>query len=165
MAKVKDLENRYPHLLMPLVKIGRANHPIHRSDVNPFGLSHACENSEQTHHHNVSHQFDLETIVKSLQALSSEIQLEKLLTVLMQAMLTHAGAQKCILLLLNDEKWLMSSHSTIAEPLVLQPMPTDTRELPHSIIHYVMQTTETLVMDDARVEISFRTDSYIIGRC
>ena len=169
VAKVKDLENRYPQLLMPLAKT--ANSPVHRSDVNPFGLSRACLKSEPTHHHNasnqvshqVSHQFDLETIVKSLQALSSEIQLEKLLTVLMQAMLTHAGAQKCILLLLNDEKWLMSSHSTLAEPLVLQPMPMEIQnQLPHSVIHYVTQTTETLVMDDARVEINFRTDPYII---
>jgi predicted ATPase/signal transduction histidine kinase len=160
IAKVQDLEDRYPKFLTPILNptSGPTNLNETTSSVNHRYRTHTPRHLE------ISHQLDLKTVVKALQVLSSEIELEKLLTVLMQSMITHAGAEKCILLLADEENWLLSSQSTNNEPIILKSITEQMNHLvPQSIVHYVTRTTETLVLDNASYETSFAGDPYIVA--
>jgi predicted ATPase/signal transduction histidine kinase len=160
IAKVQDLEDRYPQLLKLIL-----NPHSDRTILNEtISIGNSSYRTNTSRHQDISHQLDLKTVVKALQVLSSEIELEKLLTVLMQSMITHAGAENCILLLSDQENWLLSSQSTNTESIVLQSMPIQMDHLiPQSIIHYVTRTSETLVLDDASRETSFAYDPYIMA--
>lgn len=160
IAKVQDLEDRYPKLLTlilnPTSELTNLNETL--SSVNHRYRIHTPR------HQDISHQLDLKTVVKALQVLSSEIELGKLLTVLMQSMITHAGAEKCILLLADEENWLLSSQSTNDEPIILKSITAQMDYLvPQSVIHYVTRTTETLVLDNASCETSFAGDPYMVA--
>ncbi|MHC5730030.1 MAG: serine/threonine protein kinase, partial [Nostoc sp.] len=81
-AKTEDLEKRYPQLLAPILQ-GQLNHFQLSSTVDTLSFTN------QTIHTNLSSSniyeaLDLSTIFKASQALSSEIQLEQLLTILLQ---------------------------------------------------------------------------------
>jgi predicted ATPase/signal transduction histidine kinase len=159
IAKVKNLEDCYPQLLK-LIFNSHSNHTILNETISIGG---SCQ-TNTSRHQDVSRQLDLKTVIKALQVLSSEIELEKLLTVLMQSIITHAGAEKCILLLSDQENWLLSSQSANTEPIILQSMKTQGSNLiPESVIHYVTRTAETLVLDDASRETSFAHDPYMIA--
>jgi predicted ATPase/signal transduction histidine kinase len=158
ISKVRDLEDRYPKLLSIILNSQSDRTAL--SETISLGSHHQTNSSR---YQDMSQQLDLKTVVKALQVLSSEIELKKLLTVLMQSMITHAGAEKCILLLSDEESWLFSSQSTKADPIILQPMTIQIDELmPQSIIHYVTRTSETLVLDDASRETSFASDPYMV---
>lgn len=158
ISKVQNLEDRYPKLLS--IILNSQSNPPSLTETIGIGSHHQTSSLK---HQDISQQLDLKTVVKALQAVSSEIELKKLLAVLMQSMITHAGAEKCILLLLDEENWLLSLQSIGTEPTILQSMPVQTDKLmPQSVVQYVTRTSETLVLDDASRETHFTSDSYIV---
>ncbi|MCA1992140.1 MAG: AAA family ATPase, partial [Coleofasciculus sp. S288] len=149
-AKVEDLEQRYPQLLAPIL-----NQKMSRQTSGTVG-SLSVEGSAI---------LDLATVLKASQALSGEIQLDKLLSRLMQVALENAGAEKCILILSKAGKLAIEATQVngMAEATVLQSIPVEqSQELPVTLINYVDRTSETIVLDDARTETTFAADSYII---
>jgi len=146
-AKVDDLEKRYPQLLAPI--------------LNQQKISHIADSSKGVTTTSVSG-LDIAAVVKASQAISGEIHLEKLLSTLLRVVVENAGAQKCVLILPNEENCQIAVLVTGAEATLLQSIPIDSvREVPQSVINYVLRTSETLVMDDARVETMIANDSYI----
>ena len=87
MAKVKDLETRYPQLF-----------PQSSNVVSIPIRTMTGETSSNTVHTAL----DLVTVMKAAQAISSEIELERLLSSLMQILIENAGAQTGCLLLENS---------------------------------------------------------------
>ena len=148
-AKVDDLEKRYPQLLAPI--------------LNQQTLSHTANLSQGTSLTSTGmSDLDIAAVVKAFQAISGEIHLEKLLSTLLRVVIENAGAQKCVLILPNGESCQIAVLVIGAEATLLQSIPIDSvREVPQSVINYVLRTSETLVMDDARVETMIANDSYI----
>jgi diguanylate cyclase (GGDEF)-like protein len=109
---------------------------------------------------------DMTSIVKSTQAISSEIRTEKLLRTLLATIIENAGAQSGCLLLTGGS----SSRLVIA---ALKQADADTIEvvdaLPYAgsghvcseIIEYVERTREAVVLDDASMAGSFSGSAYI----
>ena len=173
-AKLKDLEQRYPQLLAPIVQGEDASSPIQgvRSTTTVQGRTGST----------ISETLDLATVLKASHALAGEIELEKLLATLMQVVVENAGAEKCVLLLRHEKNWVIvaqtSTNAEIETPLEVATQRPElsessafwlrsrplrsSRDIPHSIVNYVSRTAEPLVLDDARRETTFATDPYMI---
>jgi PAS domain S-box-containing protein len=149
-AKVKDLETRYPQFFPQ--SSGVAHTLIHTA----FETISTCLDSA----------FDLAAVLKASQAISSEIELDRLLGSLMQILIENAGAQTGFLILENSGEWVIEAACELNEgeqdcaTRVLQSIPMANR-LPESIIQYVIRTHETVILNDATREGNFINEPYI----
>ncbi|MEG4133329.1 serine/threonine-protein kinase PknK, partial [Microcoleus sp. Pol1B3] len=101
LAKIEDLEQRYPELLQPIL-----NQPKLR--FNPLETLATISHSSQTSSNSstsISDALDFASIVQAAQALSSKIQLDELLDTLNQIILKTSGAETCALLLPHQDEW------------------------------------------------------------
>jgi PAS domain S-box-containing protein len=150
MAKVKDLETRYPQLFPQSSNV--VSTPVRTTTGTSSNTSHTA--------------FDLATVMKASQAISSEIELEQLLRSLMQILIENAGAQTGRLLLENSGVWAIEAACELNDgedacaTQVLQAFST-TNRLPESIIQYVIRTHEAVLLNDATHEGNFIHDPYI----
>jgi PAS domain S-box-containing protein len=150
MAKVKDLETRYPQFFPQ------------SSDVT-YTPIHATSGTTSTR---LDSAFDLATVLKASQAISSEIELDRLLRSLMQILIENAGAQTGSLILENSSEWVIEAACELSEgeqvcaTRVLQSIPMANR-LPESIIQYVIRTHESVILNDATREGNFINEPYI----
>ncbi|MCB9749019.1 MAG: AAA family ATPase [Myxococcales bacterium] len=111
--------------------------------------------------------FDIRSVVRASQAISSEIKIEPLLRALVREVLRNAGAQHGSLLLMSEDGLRLEAEF-VAEPEeihVLQSRPLDDcTELSRSIVKYVARTRSDVVLDDAAHEGAFTKDPYVVER-
>jgi PAS domain S-box-containing protein len=150
IAKVRNLEADYPQFFPQSTSV--SSMLIHTAAGTTSNTSHIA--------------LDLATIMKASQAISSEIELEQLLHTLMQILIENAGAQTGCLLLENAGEWTIEATCELTEGVqvcatqVLQSTLIANR-LPESIIHYVIRTHESVILNDATREGNFINDPYI----
>jgi PAS domain S-box-containing protein len=111
-------------------------------------------------------QFDLETVVKLSQAISSEILLDRLVDRLLRTALSQAGAERGVLVLLRSEEPRIEAEAlTRGDTIVVQPTdrPATADLVPQSMLRHVLNTGEPLVINDAAVDAPY-DDSYFRGR-
>jgi GAF domain-containing protein len=115
-----------------------------------------------------SDRLDLATIIKALQAVSSEIVFSKLIETLMRTTVEHAGAERgWIILLQNNEPQIEAQATTWHDQVdvaVHQARFTNA-ELPQSLIQYVLRTRERVILQDASIQNLFSEDDYLRRRC
>jgi PAS domain S-box-containing protein len=107
---------------------------------------------------------DLATVIKVSQALSGEIVLEKLIDTLMRTAIEHAGAERGLLILpRGDEQRIEAEATTSGDTIVvrLREASLAAAALPESIVHYVVRTQESVILDDASTPNAFSADTYI----
>lgn len=108
---------------------------------------------------------DVATIVKSSQAISGEIELKSLLAKMMYIITVNAGAENGTLLLEQDDQLLVQASAEGTDIVTMQHTPvTEAENLPHSIINYVSNLKEPVVLDNAFVEGEFTNDEYIVRK-
>jgi predicted ATPase/signal transduction histidine kinase len=171
-AKVCDLDNRYPDLLL-----STASTPNRSVTTLINSAKSYTSNSEIA-----SETIDLEAVIKASQTLSSEIQFENLLSTLMRVILENAGANRGILVLQNDSQWEVVArcsdpfnlqienvkqndslpanlpHKTSCD---LQVLPVEsTGLLPMAVINYVKRSRETVIVNDINGNTLFTADPY-----
>ncbi|WP_210407489.1 ATP-binding protein, partial [Hydrocoleum sp. CS-953] len=157
VAKLKHLENSYGDILKPL-----------QQEERNFTRSLTQESVSYTSSE-TSLVLDFRSVMKATQAISGEIKLENLLSVLMRVTLENAAAQKGYLILSQGENLVIEAkairNSNLDEELQLtakQSLPINsTSELPNSLIYYVARTQQTVVFDSAKNEAKFAADPYI----
>ncbi|HIK18119.1 MAG TPA: GAF domain-containing protein, partial [Leptolyngbyaceae cyanobacterium M33_DOE_097] len=148
-AKLRDLETRYPQFFLQ-----------------PSGMPDALDLKASKTTSNTSHvAFDLVAVMRASQAISSEIELERLLNSLMQILIENAGAQTGCLLLENSGEWAIEASCELNDgenisTQVLQSV-SITNRLCESIIQYVIRTHESVILNDAAREGHFIHDPYI----
>ena len=107
---------------------------------------------------------DLATVVKTSQAVFGEIVLEKLIQTLMMIALEHSGADRGLLILPRGDELRIEAVATTGrdtvEVLLRQTVVTPS-ELPESVLHFVIRTQESVVLDDASAPNQFSADEYI----
>jgi PAS domain S-box-containing protein len=139
-GKVKQLDQRYPHLregrtLAASATIGP-----------PVG------------------QLDVETVVKASQAISSEIILSELIEKLVRIAVEHAGAERGLLILVRGGEPRIEAEATAGQDRVEVTVrqaavaPTD---LPQSVLHYAIRTLEGVLLDDASADNVYSKDDYV----
>ena len=142
VGKVRQLEELYPHLREssgdPKITIGAP----------------------------VDH-LDLATVIKVSQAVSGEIVLEKLIDTLMRTAIEQAGAERGILILSRGtEQRIAAEGSTSGNAITvhLRDANVTAAELPESVLHHVLRSRESVILDDAASQFSFADDPYIRKR-
>ena len=110
---------------------------------------------------------DLATVIKVSQAVSGEIVLEKLIDTLMRTAIEHAGAERGLLILPQGvEQRIEAEATTSGDTIVVRLREAFVAEaaVPESIVHYVVRTQESVILDDASAQNPFSTDAYIRQR-
>lgn len=138
-GKVRQLDETYPHL--------GDNDP---GPMNTIGTT-------------VEH-LDLATVIKVSQAVSGEINLEKLIETLLRTALEHAGAERGLLLLPRHAELWIQAEATARGNFVtteLRDAPIAGAELSESIVRYAARTYEIVILDDASAQASLSSEDYI----
>ncbi|MEG4043867.1 AAA family ATPase [Microcoleus sp. Pol17_C1] len=146
-AKVRDLETRYTQLLKPIQQGNKNTKNTATGTITGSGNN-----------------LDITTVMKASQAISGEILLDKLLSILIKILIESAGAHRGYLILLSRGKLLVEAEGTInsQQVTVLQSIPVEhCQELSSAIVNYVARTQESVVLDDAVREGQFTNDPYI----
>ncbi len=107
---------------------------------------------------------DLGTILKASEAISSALELEPLLEILLGILIENAGAQTATLILETEGQSLIAARGSAEQVECFLPLslPVEKAEsLSLSIISWVKQTREHLVLDNAAREERFAGDDYI----
>ncbi|MEH2563216.1 trifunctional serine/threonine-protein kinase/ATP-binding protein/sensor histidine kinase [Bradyrhizobium sp. AZCC 2289] len=140
-GKVRQLEEMYPHL-----------REEERATAPTSTIAASVE------------QLDLGTVIKVLQAVSGEIVLEKLLDMIMRTAIAQAGAERGLLILSTEtEPHIRAEAATRGDSVVVQlrDQTVTATELPSSVLHHVLRTRESAILDDAATEPPFAADPYI----
>ncbi|MBW4618855.1 MAG: AAA family ATPase [Cyanosarcina radialis HA8281-LM2] len=149
MAKVKDLDTKYPELLSTI------SQPPTTSETTQRQLTTTGKTSQQL--------LDLNTLIKTSKALSQETDLDKLLSDLMKFAIENAGAERGFLLLAKDKQLTVETEGSIDLGITTERSPTiqTNDRLSTTIINYVYRTQENLVLSDASAMGLFTNDDYI----
>ncbi|MCW5318453.1 AAA family ATPase [Nostoc sp. KVJ3] len=160
-AKVADLEKRYPQLLAPILQNNRSSLS---SNETIFALGSVTSTSYPTSSNSVSVALDLATILKASQTISGEIELEKLLSSLLSIIIENAGADKCVLMLMESGNLMIRALALVGvqnEILTNPKSVAESRYLPVGLINTVKRSLQSAVIVDARVHSQLINDSYI----
>jgi PAS domain S-box-containing protein len=109
-------------------------------------------------------QLDVGTVVKASQAVSSEIVLGELIETLLRIAVEHAGAERSLLILLEGNEPRIAAEATTGRgqvEVMLRQTAISPAELPESVLHYVIRTQESVILDDALAQNPFSTDEYL----
>ncbi|HMK49535.1 MAG TPA: AAA family ATPase [Thermodesulfovibrionales bacterium] len=145
-GKVADLESKYPELL-----------PEHHKKK---AVSADAK-------------LDLTTVVHSLQAISTEIILERLLDQLMKIVLANAGAERGFFITLKGEELYVEAESRVeggadssVGHTIVKSVPAQEKkdDLMLSLVQYVNKTRKHIVLDNACEDGDYASDPYVVKR-
>ncbi|MFD1557543.1 AAA family ATPase [Paraburkholderia silviterrae] len=140
-GKVRQLEERYPHL-----------RPTEPAPGPTTTITTPVEH------------LDLATVLKVSKAASSDIVLDKLIDTVMRTAIEQAGAERGLLILSDGREQRIAAEATTGGDtthLQLRDVPVSAAMLPESIFYHVMRTLESVILDDASAERPFAADPYI----
>jgi PAS domain S-box-containing protein len=112
-------------------------------------------------------QLDVASIVKASQAVSSEIELPKLIERLMTLALENAGADRGLLILpIEDDYSIQAEAKAAGEKIEVALCKKEIASItcPESLLRYVIRTLENVLLDDASRPNLFSEDDYLRGR-
>ncbi|HEY0792455.1 MAG TPA: AAA family ATPase [Chthoniobacterales bacterium] len=140
-GKVRQLDDLYPHL---------------RPEQAPASPTAAVGT--------LVDRLDLATVIKASQAVSGEIVLEKLVETLLVIAVEHAGAARGLLILFrNNEPWIEAEVTTGRGKVEVtsRAAAVTPSDLAETVLHYVIRTRESVVLDDASVRTLYSEDEYV----
>lgn len=154
--KVQSLEKRYPHCFVE--KVDKSATEMDKK------LTSSITNEMSNTTLDVA-SIDLLSLMKSTQAISSEIELDKLLEKLIIILLQNAGAHRVHLLVKEKDIWYVEAEGTTSEQRITlaHTESFDQRhDLPITLIRYVERTQESvLIQTPQEVENYAKSDEYI----
>jgi PAS domain S-box-containing protein len=110
---------------------------------------------------------DLATVIAVSQTVSGVMVLEKLLDTLMRTAVEHAGAERALLILSREAEQRIAAEATTSNDTVMVHLcdePVSGSLLPETVLRHVLQTRESVILDDAAVLSPFSTDPYVAQR-
>ena len=141
-GKVRQMDLKYPHLVPHPERLGSGS-----------TLDTLME------------RLDLTTVVKLSQAVAGEIEINRLIKILMETALEHAGAERGLLILPRGEgMWIEAEAITTNETVEVnrQKKRVGPVVLPESVVHYVIRTRDSVLLDEAMDQEPFSQDPYIL---
>ena len=170
-AKVEELEARYPKLLATILDSKEVSlQPASTADAQGVVPDAQLTTFTSTITNLLPETLDLAAVLKASQALSGAIQIEQLLATLMEVAIENAGAEKGVLMLPQNETWLIQAQvvkdspdsETVQMDSLLQAIPVEQSSVvPTMVINYVGRTCEPLALANASQERLFAADPYI----
>ena len=110
---------------------------------------------------------DLATVITVSQTVSGEMDLEKLIDTLLRTAIGHARAQRALLILSRETGPRIAAEATKGSGAVtvrLCDEPVTGSLLPQTVLRYVLQARESVILDDAAQAGPFSADVYIAAR-
>ncbi|WP_247992260.1 trifunctional serine/threonine-protein kinase/ATP-binding protein/sensor histidine kinase [Bradyrhizobium sp. 186] len=107
---------------------------------------------------------DVGTVVKASQAVSGEIVLGELIKTLLRIAVEHAGAGRGLLILFPGDQPRVAAEATTGRgqiEVTLCQTAESPAELPESVLHTVIRTRESVILDDALAQNPFSADEYL----
>ncbi len=153
-AKIEDLEKRYPQLLQSILQQQRIN--FNTLETISFRSTSSSTRTSTTGSTSISQTLDFTSVLKAAQAISSSLELDRLIASLTHIILENSGAKKAVLILPQDDIWQVRAITfinhdqiqTILEPQSL----ANCQDIPAKIINYVKNTQETVVIDNCKTD-------------
>lgn len=145
-AKMKDLKIRFPKILIGLDKAAQSS---------STGASQSGSTTSE------SSTLDLDTLMKSAQAISGEVILDQLLKTLLNISIENAGAESGCIIMKQDDTWNIKSAQFVnkKDPVEFTETPLqENKRIPESLIEYIQNTKESLVLDDISEDRRFMSD-------
>jgi PAS domain S-box-containing protein len=108
-------------------------------------------------------QLDIGAIVKASQAISGEIVLDRLVETLMTIALQQAGAERGLLVVLQDDALQVVAGAQTnrnAVEVTLRRESVASSDLPRSLLQTVIRTRQSVILEDASVGNPFSADDY-----
>ncbi|BAZ29557.1 multi-sensor signal transduction multi-kinase [Cylindrospermum sp. NIES-4074] len=159
LAKVDDLDKHYPELLALIQQREKFSFSATETVSIKSSISKTATGTSKK----LSESLDLVSFIKASQTISSEIQLDKLLTCLMQVLIENAGASKAVLILRKAGKWVIEAVGS-AENIVttiLQSVPIEgSQDIPVNLINYVSRSKEPIIFNDAAGKIQIPNSKF-----
>jgi PAS domain S-box-containing protein len=140
-GKVRQLEQLHPHL---------RDAPVPASPTTTIGAP--------------VERLDVGTVLKAAQAVSGEIVLGDLIKTLLRIAIEHAGAERGLLILFPGDEPRIAAEATTGPSQVevtLRQTATSPAELPESVLHTVIRTRQSVILDDALAQNPFSADEYV----
>jgi signal transduction histidine kinase len=106
-------------------------------------------------------QLDVGAVVKASQAVSSEIELGKLIETLMKISLEHAGAERGLLILFTGDEPRIAAEATTGNghiEVTSRSSVVTSTELIESVLHTAVRTRESVILDHASAQPPFSAD-------
>ncbi len=156
-AKVRHLERTYPQFLAEAAK----KTPWGKREKQTVGVSIASSDEW------AGGALDLESVIKTSQAISGEVDLEALLKKVMRILIESAGAQEGCMIMKKDSELMVRVHITAGMDgaTLLENLPVNGCDLlSQSIVQYVVRTQEAVVLSNAAVDGMFIRDPYIVRK-
>jgi hypothetical protein len=163
LAKVAYLQEYYP--IVYEENMGVSSKDNLENTISAHSQTHTIERMGTTVSNTAK--MDMESIVKVSQTLSGEIQMEKLFQKVMKILIENAGAEKCYLILLDNDRFLIQAEGGVGLTSfpILQSLVVDNDEyVPLSVIEYVSRTKESLVLNDAANDGNFTQSEYVLNK-
>ncbi|WP_207801800.1 trifunctional serine/threonine-protein kinase/ATP-binding protein/sensor histidine kinase [Phenylobacterium hankyongense] len=107
---------------------------------------------------------DLATVIKVSQAMAGETVPETLIDTILRTAIEHAGAARGLLILSRgDEPRIAAEATTEGDAVIvhLRDAAVTAAALPQTVLHYVLRTRDSLVLDDAVAQAPFAADPYV----
>jgi len=107
---------------------------------------------------------DLAMVVKMSQAISEEIILSKLISRLISIAVECAGAERGLLILLDDEMPRIEAEAVIRDgrvTVIPREAAVTSDELPMTVLQFTMRTRESMILDDASASQLCSEDDYV----
>ena len=121
--------------------------------------------SSDTYSQTATKLFDIDSIIKISNLLSSEREYEKLVKKMMKIVMENTGAQKGFFLVRGGDKLFVKAEANISNEdcIVMDDMGLDAFEnyISKSIVNYVFRTEESVVINDGINDNFFPNDPYI----
>jgi predicted ATPase/signal transduction histidine kinase len=163
-AKVDLLEKSYPQLLQLILQHQLIN--LSTQDTLAFHRTSSSTHTSTTDSTSVSDLLDFTSILKAAQAISSSLELDRLITSLTRIILENSGAKKSVLILPQGNNWQIRAvtfihHGEIQTILNPQSL-VSCQEIPIKLINYVKNTQQTVVIDNCKTDIPGVIGEYML---
>ncbi|NBB77545.1 MAG: AAA family ATPase, partial [Bacteroidetes bacterium] len=146
VAKVQDLKKRFPKILIGLDQ----DRPGVSTDTTQGSITMAESST-----------LDLDTLMKAAQAISGEVVLESLLETFLNISIKNAGAESGCIIMKKDEAWHIKTafFAGLNDQTEQTGTPVlQSNRIPESLIEYIQNTEESLVLDDISKDRRFLGD-------
>ncbi|MBD2195571.1 MULTISPECIES: ATP-binding sensor histidine kinase [Calothrix] len=171
-AKVSELEKRYSQFLNPILQEERnsLNFVRRKPLINEINLStHSSHQTMIGGKTSISDSLDLLAVIKASQALSGEMEMERLIAVLMEVLMENAGASKSAFILNQGDDFSLiinaansNSSEIYTSTSIISTHIESSDDVPINIINYVKRTREILVIDDAKIDKFLVDERYLL---
>ena len=155
-AKVKDLEERYPQLLSPILT------PQPTSTSSNVTLSTQKTRTLFDTSVGIGEILDLASLMKASRTLSRDIARDLAITNLMQVIQENAAAETVALMLSSKDTLILEAKITVGQTETRERLPIEeTTAVPLTIVNTVKRTQQPLILIDASQFANYAGDRYI----